>query len=54
MSVARASLTDYLGAGPAAASARAYPAMAVLVAPMVAPTIGGLAAEWSSWRASFV
>jgi DHA1 family bicyclomycin/chloramphenicol resistance-like MFS transporter len=54
MSVARASLTDYFGAGPAAASAMAYSAMAVLVVPMVAPTIGGFAVEGASWRASFV
>jgi MFS transporter, DHA1 family, multidrug resistance protein len=54
MSVARATVTDYFGAGGGAATAMAYSAMTVLLVPMVAPTIGGIAVELASWRAVFV
>ncbi|HSN71627.1 MAG TPA: multidrug effflux MFS transporter [Steroidobacteraceae bacterium] len=53
MSVARAMVTDFFGAGGAAASAMAYSAMTVLVVPMVAPTIGGFTIEWANWRTTF-
>ncbi len=49
--VIRASLTDRFG--PGAASAIAYTAMAILVVPMFAPALGGLAVELYGWRAPF-
>ena len=52
MSVMRATLLDHFG--PArAASALAATATAILVAPMLAPTIGGFVLEWLDWRAVF-
>jgi DHA1 family bicyclomycin/chloramphenicol resistance-like MFS transporter len=52
MSVMRATILDHFG--PArAASALAATATAILVAPMLAPTLGGLASEWLDWRAVF-
>jgi DHA1 family bicyclomycin/chloramphenicol resistance-like MFS transporter len=52
MSVMRATILDHFG--PArAASALAATATAILVAPMLAPTLGGLAIEWFDWRAVF-
>ncbi|MBT4888256.1 MAG: multidrug effflux MFS transporter [Rhodospirillales bacterium] len=36
------------------ASMIAYITMAMVVAPMMAPTIGGVLDEWSGWRSSFV
>lgn len=52
MSVMRATLLDHFG--PArAASALAATATAILVAPMIAPTLGGLVLEWLDWRAVF-
>lgn len=52
MSVMRATILDHFG--PArAASALAATATAILVAPMLAPTLGGLAIEWLDWRAVF-
>ncbi|MGH8250752.1 MAG: Bcr/CflA family efflux MFS transporter [Steroidobacteraceae bacterium] len=52
MSVMRATILDHFG--PArAASALAATATAVLVAPMLAPTLGGIAIEWQDWRAVF-
>ena len=53
MSVARAMVTDFFGAGGAAASAMAYSAMTVLVVPLLAPTIGGVTVEWANWRTTF-
>ena len=53
MSVARAMVMDFFGAGGAAASAMAYSAMTVLVVPMIAPTIGGFTIEWANWRTTF-
>lgn len=52
IAVVRATLTDRFGA-ERAASAIAYTAMAVLVVPMFAPTLGGLAVEAYGWRAPF-
>jgi DHA1 family bicyclomycin/chloramphenicol resistance-like MFS transporter len=49
--VVRAALTDRFGAG--AATAIAYTAMAILVVPMFAPTLGGVAVELYGWRAPF-
>jgi MFS transporter, DHA1 family, multidrug resistance protein len=49
--VVRAALTDRFGAG--AASALAYTAMAILVVPMFAPTLGGFAVQQYGWRAPF-
>jgi DHA1 family bicyclomycin/chloramphenicol resistance-like MFS transporter len=52
MSVMRATILDHFG--PArAASALAATATAILVAPMLAPTLGGLVLEWLDWRAVF-
>jgi len=52
MSVMRATILDHFG--PArAASALAATATAILLAPMLAPTLGGLAIEWLDWRAVF-
>lgn len=50
--VVRATLTDRFGP-ERAASAIAYSAMAVLVVPMFAPTLGGLSVEAFGWRAPF-
>ncbi len=50
MAVMRATILDHFG--PAhVASALAANAIAILVAPMLAPTLGGLAIEWLDWRA---
>ncbi len=52
MSVMRATILDHFG--PArAASALAATATAILVAPMIAPTVGGFVLEWLDWRAVF-
>ncbi len=52
MAVMRATIMDFFG--PArAASAIAATATAILVAPMLAPTLGGLVIEWYDWRAVF-
>ncbi len=52
MSVMRATILDHFG--PArAASALAATATAILVAPMLAPTLGGLVLELLDWRAVF-
>jgi DHA1 family bicyclomycin/chloramphenicol resistance-like MFS transporter len=52
MSVMRATILDHFG--PArAASALAATATAILVAPMLAPTIGGFVLEWLDWHAVF-
>jgi len=52
MAVMRATIMDFFG--PArAASAIAATATAILIAPMLAPTLGGLVIEWSDWRAVF-
>jgi len=52
MSVMRATILDHFG--PArAATALAATATAILVAPMLAPTIGGFVLEWLDWRAVF-
>jgi DHA1 family bicyclomycin/chloramphenicol resistance-like MFS transporter len=52
MSVMRATILDHFG--PArAAGALAATATAILVAPMLAPTIGGFVLEWLDWRAVF-
>jgi len=52
MSVMRATILDHFG--PArAASALAATATAILVAPMLAPTIGGFVLELLDWRAVF-
>ena len=52
MSVMRATILDHFG--PArAASALAATATAILIAPMLAPTIGGFVLEWLDWRAVF-
>ncbi len=52
MSVMRATILDHFG--PAhAAGALAATATAILVAPMLAPTIGGFALELLDWRAVF-
>ncbi len=52
MSVMRATILDHFGP-QRAASALAATATAILVAPMLAPTLGGLASEWLGWRAVF-
>jgi DHA1 family bicyclomycin/chloramphenicol resistance-like MFS transporter len=52
MAVARAAIMDFFGPDRAA-SALATTATAVLVVPMVAPTLGGLAVEAWHWRAPF-
>lgn len=52
MAVARATITDFFGV-ERAASAMAATATAVLVVPMFAPTLGGIAVEWIGWRAGF-
>jgi DHA1 family bicyclomycin/chloramphenicol resistance-like MFS transporter len=52
MAVVRATLADAFGV-ERAASAIAYTGMAILVVPMIAPTIGGLAIEGFGWRAPF-
>ncbi len=52
MAVMRATIMDFFG--PArAASAIAATATAILLAPMFAPTLGGLVIEWFDWRAVF-
>ncbi len=52
MSVMRATILDHFG--PARATeALAATATAILVAPMLAPTLGGLTIEWLDWRAVF-
>ena len=52
MSVMRATILDHFG--PArAAGALAATATAILVAPMLAPSIGGFVLEWLDWRAVF-
>jgi len=52
MSVMRATILDHFG--PArAASALAATATAILIAPMVAPTLGGFVLELLDWRAVF-
>jgi DHA1 family bicyclomycin/chloramphenicol resistance-like MFS transporter len=52
MAVSRAGLNDHFG--PArAARAIAYAAMAILLVPMFAPTIGGLTVEYAGWRTNF-
>jgi DHA1 family bicyclomycin/chloramphenicol resistance-like MFS transporter len=52
MSVMRATILDHFG--PArAASALAATATAILVAPMLAPSIGGFVLEWLDWHAVF-
>jgi len=52
MAVMRATIMDFFG--PArAASAIAATATAILLAPMIAPTLGGLVIEWYDWRAVF-
>jgi DHA1 family bicyclomycin/chloramphenicol resistance-like MFS transporter len=52
MSVMRATLLDHFG--PArAASALAATATAILLAPMIAPSLGGFVLEWLDWRAVF-
>lgn len=52
MAVSRATLMDSFGP-ERAATGIAYTATAILVVPMLAPTIGGLAVEWQGWRAVF-
>ncbi len=52
MSVMRATILDHFGPARAAA-ALAATATAILVAPMLAPTLGGLVLEWLDWRAVF-
>ncbi|HKE43332.1 MAG TPA: multidrug effflux MFS transporter [Steroidobacteraceae bacterium] len=52
MAVARATLMDAFGP-ERAASGIAYTATAILVVPMVAPTIGGFAVELAGWRLVF-
>ena len=52
MAVVRATINDRFG--PArAATALAYTAMAILVVPMLAPTLGGLVLELFGWRSPF-
>jgi DHA1 family bicyclomycin/chloramphenicol resistance-like MFS transporter len=53
MAVARATLMDFFGP-ERAATGIAYTATAILVVPMLAPTLGGIAVEWQGWRAVFV
>lgn len=52
MAVMRATIMDFFGAAHAA-SAIAATATAILLAPMFAPTLGGLVIEWLGWRAVF-
>jgi MFS transporter, DHA1 family, multidrug resistance protein len=52
MAVARATLMDAFGP-ERAATGIAYTATAILVVPMVAPTIGGFAVEIAGWRLVF-
>jgi DHA1 family bicyclomycin/chloramphenicol resistance-like MFS transporter len=52
MSVMRATLLDHFGPSRAA-GALAATATAILIAPMIAPTIGGFVLEWLDWRAVF-
>jgi len=52
MSVMRATILDHFGAAKAA-GALAATATAILLAPMFAPMLGGLAIEWLDWRAPF-
>ncbi len=52
MSVMRATLLDHFGPAKAA-GALAATATAILLAPMFAPMLGGLAIEWLDWRAPF-
>jgi DHA1 family bicyclomycin/chloramphenicol resistance-like MFS transporter len=52
MSVMRATILDHFGPAKAA-GALAATATAILLAPMLAPTLGGLAIEWLYWRAVF-
>ena len=52
MSVMRATLLDHFGPAKAA-SALAATATAILVAPMLAPTLGGFVVEALDWRAVF-
>jgi DHA1 family bicyclomycin/chloramphenicol resistance-like MFS transporter len=52
MAVMRAAIMDHFGPSRAAAAIAAT-ATAILIAPMVAPTLGGLAIQWLDWRAVF-
>lgn len=52
MSVMRATILDHFGPSKAA-SALAATATAILIAPMLAPTLGGFVLEWLDWRAVF-
>jgi DHA1 family bicyclomycin/chloramphenicol resistance-like MFS transporter len=52
MSVMRATILDHFGAARAP-GALAATATAILVAPMLAPTLGGFVLEWLDWRAVF-
>ncbi len=52
MAVIRATITDYFGPSRAA-SALAATATAILVVPMFAPTLGGLAILWQGWQSTF-
>ena len=52
MSVMRATILDHFGPAKAA-SALAATATAILIAPMLAPTLGGFVLEWLDWRAVF-
>ena len=52
MSVMRATILDHFGPARAAA-ALAATATAILIAPMLAPTLGGFVLEWLDWRAVF-
>lgn len=52
MSVMRATLLDHFGPAKAA-GALAATATAILLAPMFAPMLGGIALEWLDWRAPF-
>ena len=52
MSVMRATLLDHFGPSKAA-SALAATATAILLAPMIAPSLGGFVLEWLDWRAVF-
>ena len=52
MAVVRATVNDRFGP-TRAATAIAYTAMAILVVPMLAPTLGGLTLEYFGWRSPF-
>jgi DHA1 family bicyclomycin/chloramphenicol resistance-like MFS transporter len=52
MAVVRATIMDSFGP-ERAPTAIAYTAMAVLVVPMIAPTLSGFAVEWFGWRSPF-